>query len=96
MNIRKTKQFFEEHGIVAVRADKSKSPEVEEQLVELGNTEKGIPYYAVYGPGINEPITAEGIITPGWVIESVTKAMGENSDSSETATRQTAEAKKTR
>lgn len=81
MNVQQTKEFFEENNIVAVQADKGNEnqiDEIEQLLVELGNTEAAIPFYAIYGPGIEKPITADAVITRGWVYESLEKAKGEN------------------
>ena len=73
MNVRSTHNFFAKHNIVALKADKSKSPEVEEQLVELGNSQKAIPFYAIYAPGLKEPVTFSGLITSGGVIAELEK-----------------------
>ncbi len=56
MNIRGTKQFFDEHGVVALKADKDTMAGVDDLLRELGNTATAIPYYAVFSPGLEEPI----------------------------------------
>lgn len=71
MNVRRTHDFFATNDIVALKADKAKSPEVEQQLVELGNSQKAIPFYAIYAPGLDEPITFSGIITSGGVINEL-------------------------
>ncbi len=71
MNVRRTHDFFAKNDIVALKADKAKSPEVEQQLVELGNSQKAIPFYAIYAPGLDEPITFSGIITSGGVIKEL-------------------------
>ena len=71
MNVRKTHDFFAKNEIVALKADKAKSPEVEQQLVELGNSQKAIPFYAIYAPGLDEPITFSGIITSSGVIKEL-------------------------
>ena len=76
MNVRSTKAFFEEHGVVAVKADKDKMPGVTELLVELGNTPGALPYYAIFAPGLNEPIHFGGnVLTAGQVKEMVQEAL---------------------
>ena len=88
MNIKKTKKFFDANEIVALKADKSKSNDVIEQLIELGNTETAIPYYAIYAPGLDKPITKGGPILSGWVIDSLEEAMGESADKTKTASKE--------
>ena len=45
-----------------MKADKSQSEaEVNRLLEELGNTGGGIPYYAIFVPGQDEPIHFDGI-----------------------------------
>ena len=73
MNVRKTHEFFAKNGIVALKADKAKSPEVEQQLVELGNSQKAIPFYAIYAPGLDKPITFSGLITSSGVIKELSQ-----------------------
>lgn len=77
MNIRRTKKFFEENNVVALKADKDKSPEVNELLKELGNTATAIPYYAIFSPGTNSPDHFGGdfVLTAGEVEERVQKAL---------------------
>ena len=58
MNVKATQEFFEENNIIAMRAYKSDfNPQVERELVRLGNSLKAIPFYAVYSPGMEKPIT---------------------------------------
>lgn len=57
--MKNTKEIFESNGIVTLKADKTdeySAEPVDRKLVELGNTAKAIPYYAVYVPGKEEPI----------------------------------------
>jgi hypothetical protein len=61
LNTRTTKQFFADNKIVAFKALRDKNPEVDPFLEEIGNTGKGIPYYAVFRPGAGEPIQFDGI-----------------------------------
>ena len=77
LNTKNNKSFFEEIGVVAMRADKGVIPvEVEVKLTELGNPKQAIPFYAVYGPGLSEPITFEGPITPSQVSSAIEAAKG--------------------
>ena len=79
MNVLETKEFFEENNIVALKADKGNADRVDEMTAfmrDLGNPEAAIPFYAVYGPGLEEPITSEALITKGWIYESLKKAKG--------------------
>lgn len=88
MNVKKTKEFFKERNIVALKADKGNEDRVDEMLDfmnKLGNTEGAIPFYAIYGPGLDKPITAAGAITPDWVYESLEKAKGNSDGSAATA-----------
>lgn len=79
MNIRSTKRFFEDNNIVALKADKNVSPEVNGLLKELGNSSTAIPYYAVYSPGLKEPIHFGGnFLTGGAVQEVLQKALDAN------------------
>jgi thiol:disulfide interchange protein len=61
LNTRKTKQFFEQHNIVALKAKRDKNPEVDPFLAEIGNTGLGIPYYAVFTPGKEGSLQFDGI-----------------------------------
>ena len=46
------KKAVEAQGIVVMKADKTgTSPDIDQLLVEFGNTATAIPYYAVYRPG---------------------------------------------
>ena len=38
------------------------SPDIEQTLIEFGNTAKAIPYYAVYRPG-EDPVHFNGVFT---------------------------------
>ena len=46
---------------------------MEQQLVELGNSQKAIPFYAIYAPELKEPLTFSGLITAGGVIAELEK-----------------------
>ena len=87
MNTKNNKAFFEENGVVALKADKGKIPEaVEMKLAELGNPLQAIPFYAIYGPAIEEPIKLSGPITPGQVAEAIRRAAG-NAETRELASK---------
>jgi hypothetical protein len=52
LNTKLTKSTIEEQNIVVLKADMTHdAPDIEEKLIEFGNTAKAIPYYAVYRPG---------------------------------------------
>jgi hypothetical protein len=71
-----TKQFFEEHNIVALKAMRDKNPEVDPFLEEIGNRSKGIPYYAVFRPGTEEPLQFDGIfLTSQQMIDKIQPAV---------------------
>ncbi len=76
MNIPRTKRFFEQNNVVALKADKDKMPGVNDLLKELGNTATAIPYYAIFSPGMNRPIHFGGtVLTAGRVEQEVQKAL---------------------
>ena len=87
MNVKETNEFFEKHNIVALKADKGNDHRVDEMLAlmkELGNPEGAIPFYAIYGPELDKPITADALITKGWVYESLEKAKGDSAENAKT------------
>lgn len=57
--------------MIALKADKNVSPEVNELLKELGNSSTAIPYYAVYSPGLAEPIHFGGNFLTGGAVQDV-------------------------
>ena len=68
MNVKETKEFFKDHNVVALKADKGNKDRVDEMLEfmkQLGNPEGAIPFYAVFGPGLDKPITADALIWTG-------------------------------
>ena len=86
LNTKSNKQFFDDNEVVPLKADKGKIPEaVEEILTELGNPSQAIPYYAIYGPALNEPVRLSGPITPGQVVDAIAKAKGEIEDNAQVA-----------
>ena len=65
MNVKPTYEFFEERGIVAIRADKGVSKtadQIDALLEDLGNATRAIPFYAIYPPNGGEPVVLEGLI----------------------------------
>ena len=77
MNVSSTKRFFEENEVIALKADRDASPEVDQLLVELGNTQTAIPYYAIFSPGLKEPIHFGGnVLTSSTVISEIERAIG--------------------
>ena len=71
-----TKQFFKDNKIVALKAKRDKNPEVDPFLEKIGNVGKGIPYYAVFSPGVDEPLQFDGIfLSSGQMIEKIRPAI---------------------
>ena len=76
MNIKNTKKLFEEHDVVALKADKDKNPGVDDLLRKLGNSATAIPYYAIYSPGWDKPVHFGGtVLTGGRVKEIIDEAI---------------------
>ena len=92
LNTRKNKEFFESMEVVPLKADKGVIPDaVEEILTELGNPRTAIPFYAVYGPGLAEPITMDdALITHSMVQNAVKQVAGDQPGSEEVAAAQAA------
>lgn len=81
LNTKYNKQLFENNEVIALKADKGIIPDaVEEILKELGNPSQAIPYYAIYGPALPEPITLEGPITFGQVEKAIVNAKGRSEE----------------
>jgi len=60
LNTKLTKTTVEENNIVVLKADMTHdAPDIEDKLIEFGNTAKAIPYYAVYRPD-SEPHHFDG------------------------------------
>jgi thiol:disulfide interchange protein len=58
LKTRQTQSFLEENNVEVLVADLTEpAPEIDELMVTLGNTGKGIPFYAIYPAGGGEPIT---------------------------------------
>lgn len=59
-----------------MRAYKSdENPQVERELVNLGNNLRAIPFYAIYGPELEKPITFDGLLSPNKIQSEIMKAM---------------------
>jgi thiol:disulfide interchange protein len=77
LNTETVAKWIRQNGVVAIRADKTQtSPEIDQLLVELGNTGRGIPYYAVFPGRGGEPITFDGLITQQQVLDALEQAGG--------------------
>ncbi len=80
MNVEATKKFVEEHGIVALRADKTRpAPEVDRLMEQLGHTSGTLPFYAIFPAGNpNKPILlgAGPYTSPKAFLEAFAKATG--------------------
>ena len=79
MNTKTNKELFESNQVVALRAYKGKVAEDEFTKIttELGNPKQAIPMYAIYGPGLPEPIVYSGPISFGQVNDAIAKALGD-------------------
>ena len=89
-----TRDFIEAHGIVAIKADKTKdSPAIDALLVELGNDAKAIPYVAIYPAGAGQqPITLDGVFaSPDPILKALGQAVGKPPQVPRTATKGTAQ-----
>ncbi|MEL7496615.1 MAG: hypothetical protein AAFN77_03335 [Planctomycetota bacterium] len=76
MNVRSTREFFEANNVVAMRAYKSPmNPDVDNQMIKLGNKLTAIPFYAIYAPGEEEPVTFDGIISAGGIQDEIKRLM---------------------
>lgn len=81
MNVKPTHNYFEENGIIAIRADKGVSQtsnQIDDLLEELGNRTRAIPFYAFYPPGGGEPQVLDGLITSQTVIDTFDKLVKSN------------------
>ncbi len=65
------KQFFKQHNVAALKCDKGKTPDVfKSELAALGYGDAP-PVYAIYGPGVEAPITFSGPITTGGIMKAI-------------------------
>jgi suppressor for copper-sensitivity B len=75
LNTSKVKSVVKKNGVVAIRADKTRSsPEIDALLVELGNTGRGIPFVAIYPSNGDEPILFDGLISQQQVLDALNDA----------------------
>ena len=75
MNTAKTKRLVDENEVVTLRADKTvDAPEVDQLLVELGNSARSIPYLAIYPAGGGAPIILDGPITQKRILTAIKSA----------------------
>jgi thiol:disulfide interchange protein len=75
LNTSDVKAFVEKNGVVAIRADKTRtSPEIDKLLVELGNTGRGIPFLAIYPGDGGAPILFDGPVTKQMVLDALADA----------------------
>ncbi len=75
MNTSAVKAVVAKNGVVAIRADKTRtSPEVDALLVELGNIGRGIPFVAIYPGKGGEPILFDGLISKQQVLNALKDA----------------------
>ena len=63
MNTKKTREYFADQGIKALKADKTTdAPEIDQLLKALGNSNTQIPFYAVFPAETpNQPETYSGL-----------------------------------
>ena len=63
MNTTKTRDYFADQGIKALKADKTTdAPEIDQLLKALGNSNTQIPFYAVFpADAPNQPQTYSGL-----------------------------------
>lgn len=63
MNTKKTRAYFADQGIKALKADKTAdAPEIDQLLKALGNNNTQIPFYAVFPADTpNQPQTYSGL-----------------------------------
>ena len=75
------KLWVESNDVIVLKADKSKdSPEVDQLLLELGNSTKAIPYYALMRPD-ESPVHFNGVfLSPSLFLDQMgtVKSLGQN------------------
>lgn len=79
MNKKEVKQFVTENEVLTIKADKSSSnplmQDINKLLNKLGNDSAGLPYYVVYPAGGGEPVVFDGLITKGRILRELKKAV---------------------
>lgn len=89
MNVQPTYEFFDENGIVALRADKGISEtvdQIEQLLIDLGNPTRAIPFYAFYPADGGQPVVVDGLISSQQVRETFEKLLEKSGNSQSTST----------
>jgi len=72
LNTITTSIFVDQNDVKTLKADKTgESPEIDRLLVELGNTAKSIPFYAVYHPDQDEAIAFGGLVGKSQVMNAL-------------------------
>ena len=75
MNTERTKALVQRNRVITIKADKTqRSPEIDQLLIELGNAGKAIPFVAIYPAGGGDPITLDGFLTQGQLLDALEKA----------------------
>jgi thiol:disulfide interchange protein len=76
LNVAETKDFIEQNGIVAIKADKAHGQEeVDALLAKLGNHGGLIPFYAIFpASDPTRPILMEGLLTKAKVLDALKRA----------------------
>ena len=75
LNRSEVKKRVKQLEVVTLKADKTqKSPEIDQLLVELGNTGRVIPFYAIYPGRGGDPITFGGLISQQQVLDALEQA----------------------
>ena len=79
------KQWFKSNNVIVLKADKSQdSPEVDQLLLELGNSTKAIPYYALLQPD-EKPVHFNGVyLTPDLFLNQLGPVTTPNGESGHT------------
>jgi thiol:disulfide interchange protein len=77
LNRAEVARWVRDHGVVAIKADKTHNPpEIDQLLMELGNAGRVIPFYAIYPGRGGDPITFGGLITQQQVLDALEQAGG--------------------
>jgi thiol:disulfide interchange protein DsbD len=75
LNTAEVAELVQQNDVVTIKADKTRtSPEIDKLLVELGNSGRGIPFYAVFPGRGGAPITFDGLITQQQVLDALRRA----------------------
>ncbi len=75
MNTRTTRRYMKQHGIVGLTADFSdESPEIEQLMRDLGRAGNALPFYAVFPGDGQPPLTFDGVLTQGRLLDKLKEA----------------------